>query len=140
MAVVLILTHGVAVAAIWVSALPIHYHVALKLMVLISLWFSLRQAGWLNSPVYAKTLRVHPAGELDSGDRVEIRLRDGATRKGEIVEGSVALPWLVTMAVRLEGRARWRSRATLVLLADSADAESLRRLRVRLRWGKPAPV
>lgn len=140
MAMALILTHGVAIAAIWWSALPIHYHVALKLMVLISLWLSLRQTGWLNSPGYAKTLRVQPAGELDSGDRVEIRLRDGAVHKGEIVEGSVVLPWLVTMGVRLEGRTRWRARTTLVLLTDSADAESLRRLRVRLRWGKPAPV
>jgi hypothetical protein len=140
MAVLLIAAHAVAVAAVWVSAMPIGFHIGLKFVVLASLWVSLREAGWLNAPGFVVALRIHPATKLEAGDRIEIRRRDGKTCEGEIVEGSVALPGFATVAIRLAGAPRWKARLTVVLLTDSAGEEALRHLRVRLRWGRPAPV
>jgi hypothetical protein len=140
MAVLLIAAHAVAIAAVWVSAMPVGVHIGLKFVVLASLWVSLRQAGWLNAPGFVVALRIRPAAKLEAGDRIEIRRRDGKTCEGEIVEGSVALPGLSTVAIRLAGVSRWKARLTLFFLADSADEDALRRLRTRLRWGRPAPV
>jgi hypothetical protein len=140
MAVLLIAAHAVAIAAVWVSAMPVGVHIGLKFVVLASLWVSLRQAGWLNAPGFVVALRIRPAAKLEAGDHIEIRRRDGKTCEGEIVEGSVALPGFSTVAIRLGRVSRWKARLTLVLLADSADEDALRRLRTRLRWGRPAPV
>lgn len=140
MAMLLILAHGIAVATVWVSALPIAVHITLKLMLALSLWFSLRRAGWLNAPRFATSLRIRPAGRQAGGDRLEVRRSDGSLLEGEILEGNFVAPWLVTLGFRADGARRWLPPTVITLLPDSADRESLRQLRVRLRWGKPAPV
>src|SRR5690349_12164463 len=101
MAVLLIATHAAAVAAIWVSALPIGVHIALKLAVVVSLWISLRQAGWLNAPRFVTALRIRTvlmpgsSGAPREGDRAEIRYRDGTVQSGQVGTGNVVLPWFI---------------------------------------------
>ena len=140
MAVVLIAVHAVSVWAVWVSALPIATHIMLKSALALSLWFCMRQSGWLNAPWFATAVRIRPADAEEAGDRIEVQYRNGRRVEGEILEGSFVAPWLVTLGFRPKGARRWIPRKVITLLPDSADRESLRRLRVRLRWGKPAPV
>ncbi len=65
------------------------------------------------------------------------------TRAGEVIAGRVRAstlvhPWLLVLRVAPEGGGRERA---VVLLPDSADGDSLRALRVVLRWGSaPQPA
>jgi hypothetical protein len=140
MAVMLIVVHGVAVWAVWVSGLPIATHITLKLALALSLCLSLRQSGWLNAPGFVTSLRIRPAAPEEGGDRVEAIFRNGSRLEGEVLEGNFVAPWLVTLGFRAHGSRRWLPPTVITLLPDSADRESLRRLRVRLRWGAAAPV
>ncbi len=71
------------------------------------------------------------AFRLEAKDGISLMLRDGRHLAGKLVAGGVILPFVVLINVRME-RGGQRS---LVLLGDSTDADSFRRLRVLLRWG-----
>lgn len=77
---------------------------------------------WANSGI---------ALRLEAADEVVLILRDGQHVAGRRLAGSVILPFLVLLNIRLE-QGGYRS---LLLLQDSMDAASFRRLRVALRWG-----
>lgn len=71
------------------------------------------------------------AFRLEGGVGISLILRDGRHQVGKLVTGGIILPFMVLIDVRLEHGGR----RSLVLLSDSMDAESFRRLRVLLRWG-----
>jgi hypothetical protein len=68
---------------------------------------------------------------FDGLRRIEIGDRDGGRRAGVIRDGGFVAPWLVILLWRPDGR---RLSRTLVIFPDMADAETLRRARVLLRW------
>lgn len=140
MAVAIVVAHCVAVGAVWFAALPTAVHLTLKAALVLSLWGCLRQSGWLNAPRFVTNVRIRPAAHEAEGDRLEAQCRDGTALRGEILEGNFVAPWLVTLGFRPDGARRFRPRKVIALLPDSASRDSLRLLRVRLRWGKPAPV
>lgn len=70
--------------------------------------------------------------EREAELRCEFALRDGRRITGRVLGSSVALPWLVVLAVRPEGS---RLSRHLALLPDSLPPEDFRALRVALRWG-----
>jgi hypothetical protein len=69
-------------------------------------------------------------------DGCELHCRDGAILQGTVTPESFVSTWLICVVVRLDsGRRR-----TVTLLPDSATTESLRRLRVWLRFRlRPEP-
>jgi len=67
---------------------------------------------------------------LDVERRVEVRIR-GRWRPGVVREGSFVLPWLTALRWRSE---RGRYDRTVLLLPAMASAESLRKIRVLLRF------
>lgn len=91
--------------------------------VLLSLWLTLRQLGWLGKPAAISRVTWQADGdwvvETGNGDVVE----------GKLLPTSYVHPWLVVLNFRLEGKRGVRS---VVLLRDSLDESSFRRLRVRL--------
>ena len=91
--------------------------------VLLSLWFTARQLGWLGKPAAIRRVTWQGDGtwlvEMGSGEVVE----------GKLLPTSYSHPWLVVLNFRIEGKRVARS---VVLLRDSLDESSFRRLRVRL--------
>ncbi len=88
----------------------------LSLLLVPALWLPLRRLGWLG-------------GRLEV---VDIDAQGGLACAGEpvrVLADSVATPWLIVL--RLERR---QGRSSLVLLPDSAPVDTLRQLRVLLRW------
>jgi len=67
---------------------------------------------------------------LDVGRRVEARVR-GKWCPGVVRDGSFVLPWLTALRWRPDGA--WFDR-TVLLLPSMASAESLRKIRVLLRF------
>jgi toxin CptA len=75
--------------------------------------------------VAPRALAVRASGE------VAVQDRDGEWVRGELRDGSFVAPWLTLVRWRPEGR---RLDRTVLLLPGMADAGSLRKIRVILRW------
>ena len=75
--------------------------------------------------VAPRALAVRASGE------VAVQGREGEWARGELRDGSFVAPWLTIVRWRPEGR---RFDRTLLLLPGMADAASLRKIRVILRW------
>lgn len=140
LAVLLVAAHGLALAVIWTSSLPIALHLVLKILLLASLLFNLDQTGWLRPGRAPVLLRILPAGRDDAADGVEIDFANGKTLHGKVLPGSLVLPLCIVLQFRIDGAPWWRRRGQLLLLPDAAAPEERRALRVRLRWGRHAPV
>jgi hypothetical protein len=73
---------------------------------------------------------VH-ALELEGESTCCLRWADGSVAASRVQGSSYVLPWLVVLHLRVEGRRRAHY---FVLVPDCVPAQSLRPLRVRLRW------
>lgn len=136
----LVLVHGASLALVWSLKLPITLHLGLKLAVLASLLWSLWCAGWLAARSHPHRLRLKPSDEPGAPDRVEVALASGKVVRGSVKEGSLVLADLVVLRWRPDGARWWQGDRSWLLLPDSVPAEAHRQLRVRLRWGRAAPV
>jgi hypothetical protein len=68
---------------------------------------------------------------LEESGIISLVLRDGRKLAGRLGAGGVIFPIVVLVNVRLEQGGR----RSLVLLRDSMEPDSFRRLRIALRWG-----
>lgn len=64
-------------------------------------------------------------------DRIVLTDHKGEETTGTLLRSSVVMPHLVVLNIAVPGRHRKRN---VVLMSDSMEAESFRRLRVALKW------
>lgn len=107
--------HSLALAGLWLAALPAWARILGTAAVVLSCWRGRRAQA-------AITLRCEADGRLEIG-------QDQDWQSVEILPGSVVWPWCCTLRLRGTG-----FRRSLTVLSDSLDAETFRRLRVWLRW------
>lgn len=142
-AALVVVIHLFSLALVWAFSLPIALHLALKLAILASLLVSLRSLGWLGARTYPLRLRLAPAAspaQSNEPDQVEIRLASGRVIQGEIADGSLVLAWAVILRCRPLDARWWRPAGSWLILPDCLPQDDFRRIRVRLRWGRSAPV
>jgi toxin CptA len=117
--------HAVAAAALWLAAVPM----------LVGLMGSLCLAAHLVWVLRREALRTAAAAVLEAEWREDcsvcIRLRTGVREERRVDASSFVAPWLTVLSLSSADGLRARS---LLVTADSVDAESFRRLRVWLRW------
>lgn len=123
--------HGTAIAALFPLDLPAAAKVLLGLALLASAVASIARHAWLQGSKASVKLRV--GSDLGA----ELETRAGEKIAGRVLPYSLVHPWLLVVRVAPHGGGRERS---VVLLPDSADADSLRALRVVLRWGAVSPA
>ncbi len=70
--------------------------------------------------------------------RIAVTDRDGRSREGVILDDSCVGPCLTTIVWRWDGMPWWRPARAIVVLPDTLPADDFRRLRVALRYGRPA--
>jgi toxin CptA len=109
-----------ALVAVVQAAMPAGLKLAAALG-LVGLWLRERR----RRP-HPGTLRLAADGRLQAVDDA------AAWRDVEVLGDSFVAPALIVLRYRIPGQPA----RSLALLPDSADAESLRRLRVSLRWGR----
>jgi hypothetical protein len=124
LAAALVLAHGLALYAVWIS-LGGWPRVLAVLAVLASQAATLAQA-LLRTPRSAVSL------ELAEDGRASWRDPRGAWHEGALGGSHFVSPLLVVVELKPRNRGVKR----VVLLADSAPWNDLRRLRVWLRWGR----
>jgi hypothetical protein len=115
---VLTMAHGLALAGIWLAALPLWIR---ALMTVALAAGALRL--WRESTNNVRGLRVSQSGQIE--------VLDSEWQPANVLGRPVVLPWFVSLLLEPEvGETR-----TLILWPDSADKDILRKLRVWLRWG-----
>jgi toxin CptA len=117
--------HALALVAVWAALSGPQGYLA-GLGILASLATSLRRA-LLQTPRSALALDLHEDGRGSWKDR------SGAWHAGILGTYRFVSTWLVVLELGSKGLRAKR----VVLLADSAPADDLRRLRVWLRWRAP---
>lgn len=118
---ILVLAHGLALAGIWLAALPAWVKALLALALFAgALWL------WREYSSGPRGLRVSQSGQIE--------LLDSGWQAASLGGRPVVLPWFVNLAVVLEGGRTRR----LALLPDSVEADGFRKLRVWLKWAAPA--
>ena len=106
--------HGLALWAVWQSAAPLPLAAFLAAAVLAGLFRQIRHG------IALEALEVGKAG---------VRAKTAGVWSEASLQGAYVSPLLVVLRLRAGGR-----RMSLVLWADSAAAEDLRRLRMWLNW------
>lgn len=148
LALLLLAAHLLTLAIIWQGDWPILWHLAGKAAVLLSLLHQLDRAGWLREGRRPVSLHLSAAERQDGVDHVEVAFADGRRQGGPILAGSVVMPFCViirfAVAKDASRQARrtglWPGSARFLVACDAVPPEALRQLRVRLRWGRHAPV
>ena len=110
---------ALALAAVWLAALPAAARLALAAGVA-----ALTAVGWRRARLPG-VLRITRDGRLQGPGA------EGGWTDVEVLGDSFVTPALVVLRYRMPADRSVHSR---VLLPDSADADALRRLRVSLRW------
>lgn len=111
---------GLSFTAIYLAALPAVFQILTGLLVMaLSVW------GWQRA-------RVVEVVRVTAGGMLQCLNGEGEWQDVEVLGDSLVSLALIVLRYRHETQ---RVR-TLVLLPDSVDAESLRRLRVSLRWAR----
>jgi toxin CptA len=117
--------HAVAACALWLAAVPM----------LVSLAGSLCLAAHLVWVLRRDALRTADSAvvelELRQDCSVCVGVQAGFREERRVAGSSFVSPWLAVLNLSSEDGLRARS---LLITADSLDAESFRRLRVWLRW------
>ena len=120
----LIVAHGLALAAVWISFSGWASQLAC-VAVLTSLGGCLVRA-----------TRGPSSLELHEDGRASWRTRKGSWREGKLGRNNFVSAALVVLELEIAGHGRkW-----IALMADSAPPEDLRRLRVWLRWRRDAEI
>lgn len=111
---------GLALAAIYIAALPAVIQILAGLLVIgLSIW------GW-------RRARVVEVMRVTAGGMLQCQNGEGEWQDVEVLGDSLVTLALIVLRYRHEAQ----HVRTLVLLPDSVDAESMRRLRVSLRWAR----
>lgn len=125
LAAMLIVVHGITLAALFPLALPGWTKMALASLILFSMAYHLWRDAWLSAPSACVALVL-------DGERVVLTTHGGEQLEGQVLRDSLVTPFLAVLNVLPKGARLARS---VIALPDSLDAESFRQLRVCLKWG-----
>ena len=70
--------------------------------------------------------------------RITVTGRDGRSRAGVVLDDSYVGAWLTTIVWRVDGMPWWQPAHAILVLPDTLPMDEFRRLRVVLRYGRPA--
>lgn len=130
--------HLGALSLLCMSSLPWYMALLLALLIVLNLLFVAQRTGWLSAA--AMPFNLTP-GFISAcwGDNDGWLLRDaeGKEYAAELLPTSYVNRLLVVVNLRLAELPWYRRQVSLVFLPDNIEAETFRRLRIRLRWYSP---
>ena len=127
LAQLLFISHSAAIAVVWLLPLAAWIGIGLTALVILGWGHALMLHVWRLSG----SAVIQVLSRADGG--WELGLRDGRHEPARLLGSSFVHPRLVILNFAVSG---WRRRH-VVLPWDSVDEDALRRLRVRLRMGRP---
>jgi toxin CptA len=124
LALCLIFSHTVVLVSLFFILLPNFVLSLLYLVLSFSLFYYILRDAML------KLSRSWVAFRLEQ-DRIVLIRRDGHEWAGKLLDSSFTTPYLVLL--NFSG-GRWFEKTSLILMADSVNAQSFRQLRIILNW------
>lgn len=124
LALMLDVAHGAALLALVMLTVPVWVKFTLTVLLLLNLAYQLRRTAWLIAPSAVAAFRFEDGAVL-------LDTRAGKQFTATLLANSLVTPYLTVLNVLPQGARLFRS---VLVLPDSLDAESFRRLRVYLRW------
>jgi toxin CptA len=121
----LIMAHCAVIPLVWLLSAALSFKCAAMLMVVISLYYYLRQDALLNFPCSVVSFT------LTDGKNCALKMRNGNEKECTVLGISYVSAYLTVLI--LQPVRYWRMQS-VIILPDSVDAEEFRRLRVLLRW------
>lgn len=115
----LLLVHGLAMLAMFLLPLSFLMRATLLLILAANLWFALKHRSAAGSV----------AGLRIESDRVVLLHAGGGEMSGQLLPDSLVTPYLAVLQIRTESNHR-----RVLIMPDTLDAQSFRRLRILLRW------
>lgn len=128
LSLLLALAHLLSLGAIWSIVFDVVLGLGSSLILAGSFMFYLRRDGLLAAPKSIIHIR------FDHNGKCAYQTRDGTGFEATLLGSTLSTPWLSVLNLKPDGR--WLARH-VVIFPDSADAETLRKLRVLLRWKHP---
>lgn len=125
LAMLLLIVHIGSFGLLWPLAVPVWIKVMITGLLIISFIYYLRQDALLTSDAAITVFT------LTAEQKCIITTCSGTIIKGSLLADSFVSPYLTLILIQPQEKRRTYS---IVLLPDSLDAETFRRLRVRLRW------
>jgi len=125
LAILLSLAHCTAAGVFWPLALPAVVKIMITLSLAVSLYYYLRRYAWLVSS--QSVMALHLTGR----NHCKIITRAGKSIDTVIDASTFAAPYMTVLCLQVKRPHRYR---TVVILPDSIDANSFRRLRIWLKW------
>lgn len=125
LAMLLLIVHVGSFGLLWPLAVPLWIKVMITGLLIMSFIYYLRQEALLTSDAAITVFT------LTAEQKCIITTHSGTIINGSLLANSFVSPYLTLILIQPQGK--WRTHS-IVLLPDSLDAESFRRLRVRLRW------
>ena len=130
LAVVLAVAHFAALAATLIVILPTWASILIAATIVVSGVWSIGRSALQRSASAIVEL------EVGEGGRISCRTRDGQWHESEVLFSSFISPRLTVLNLRVAGSARAKH---LVIVPDNVEKDAFRRLRVLLKWSRPAP-
>ena len=121
----LAMAHLLSLLVVWLLPLTQAAHIIASLLLAASSVFYLRRDGLLAAG--NSILQLH----LDPECNCTYQTRDGAWRDAKLAGSSMGTPWLSVLNLMPENS---RFARHIVIFPDSTDTETLRIMRVLLRW------
>lgn len=125
LAILLTVAHAMSLPVLWVLPQSSIYLIAPSLLLAWSCFHSLRKSALLLAHSSVTGLQFDESGVC------RFQSRDGDWQEATLLPSSSVFSWLVVLNFNVTPF--WKGRRA-VILADSTDAESFRKLRVMLRW------
>lgn len=125
LAILLFIAHLASFGLLWTLTAPLWFKVIITGLLVASLIYYLRQDAFLTSSA------AITAFKLTNAQKCITTTRSGAITKGSLLANTFVSPYLTVILIQSQGK--WLSRS-IVILPDSLDADTFRRLRVWLRW------
>lgn len=124
----LAMTHLLSLVLVWSMSPALGFQPGISLLLVASFVFYLRRDGLLAAPGSIVHIR------FDHDGKCRYQTRDGAWFEANVLDSTLSTPWLGILNLKTRGQLLTRH---AVIFSDSADAETLRKLRVLLRWKHP---
>ena len=113
--------------------------VAVPLPLTALVFSAIAVAGVLVSGLWRCTGRGVPAlMHVGHDRRITVTDYDGRSRAGTILDDTFVGASITTIVWRCDGLAWWRPAPAIIVLPDMLSSDEFRRLRVALRYGRPA--
>lgn len=121
----LIMAHCAVIPLAWLLSVAFSFKCAITLMVMISLYYYLRQDALLDFPCSVVSFT------LTDGKNCVLKMRNGSEKECIVLGTSYVSAYLTVLILQ---PVRYWNLRSVIILPDSVDAEEFRRLRILLRW------